>query len=351
MTDLRRIPAAEDDSADVGRHRDLDPQCARVLKEWEKWSALEAMTVQALRARDVRGLRNLGGGLVEVAEVLDIVIPGPAGEIGARVYRPEDGVPVGILVWLHGGAWIMGSAKLFDDHACALAVASRCLVVSVDYRLAPEHPFPAGLEDCFAAVQWVADHRGALGAPEARIAIGGDSAGGNLAAVVTHRARDLGSPRLDFQLLVYPLMAFAVDTPSRNAFSQGYSEVGPDEPNWLELYLSDPSEATDPRVSPLFAESVADLPPALIVTAQMDPLCDEGEDYGRRLAEAGVPVQIRRYPGMIHGFMAYAGAIDLAADAFAEAGEAVRVALADDVPTMARTLRRALTRASSEAGS
>jgi len=265
-----------------------------------------------------------------VAHVDDRAIPSPAGEIPIRVYTPHGDGPFPALVFFHGGGWVICSLDSHDGICRALANGAGCVVVSVDYRLAPEHPFPAAPEDCFAATQWVATHAGELHADPARLAVGGDSAGGNLTVVVTQMAREHGGPTLAFQLLIYPAVDFRSDAgyPSMTDNAQGYL-LDKQAMDWFsDHYLRDEADRTNALASPMLASDLRGLPPALVITADYDPLRDEGEAYARRLQEAGVPVTVRRYPGMIHGFFGMTALFDRAKDAQAEAVAALRMAFA-----------------------
>jgi acetyl esterase len=241
----------------------------------------------------------------DVAAVEDRAIPGPAGDIPVRVYRPAGaaaGTP-GVLVFFHGGGWSIGSVDTHDADARSLANGTGAVVVSVEYRLAPEHPFPAGYDDAVAAVRWVADHGADLGADGSRLAVGGDSAGGNLAAAVSQALRDSGPP-LRFQLLVYPTVDLTLSHPSIEENGEGYF-LTKETMEWFRAnYLAGGADQRDPRVSPLHApaDALAGLPPALVVTAEFDPLRDEGEAYAESLRAAGVEVNLTRYDGVIHGF-------------------------------------------------
>jgi len=265
-----------------------------------------------------------------VARVENRTIPGPAGEIPIRVYTPHGDGPFPALVFFHGGGWVICSLDSHDGICRALANGAGCVVVSVDYRLAPEHKFPAAPEDCFAATQWVATHAGELHADPARLAVGGDSAGGNLTVVVTQMAREHGGPTLAFQLLIYPAVDFRSDAgyPSMTDNAQGYL-LDKQAMDWFsDHYLRDEADRTNALASPMLASDLRGLPPALVITADYDPLRDEGEAYARRLQEAGVPVTVRRYPGMIHGFFGMTALFDRAKDAQAEAVAALRMAFA-----------------------
>ena len=241
--------------------------------------------------------------VIPVREVHDLTVDGGQGPRPARLYRPstEDDRPRPVLVFFHGGGFVIGDLDTHDNQARRLCRDLDALVVSVDYRLAPEHPFPAAVDDCVAANRWVADHAGELGGDPGQLAVGGDSAGGNLAAVVAQRSRDEGQPTLAAQLLIYPVTD--VSTPeraSRVENAEGYLLTREDM-TWFEsAYLGD-GEPTHPMVSPLLGDLV-DLPPAVVVTAEYDPLRDEGDAYAQALRAAGVPVTHRRFDGLIHGF-------------------------------------------------
>jgi acetyl esterase len=260
--------------------------------------------------------------------VEDRRVPGPVGDIPVRVYTPAGAGPHAGVVYLHGGGWVLGTLDAYDVVCAPLARDVPCVVVSVDYRLAPEHRFPAAADDCYAAVRYVAEHAAEFGIDPARLAVGGDSAGGNLTAVVTQMAREKGGPRLAFQLLVYPATDAAMDTPSYRENGQGYFLTA-DLMAWFwNHYVPDAATRANPRVSPLRAGDWRGLPPALVITAEYDPLRDEGEAYAARLKAAGVPVTLTRYAGMIHGFFGFPGAIARGKDAIAEAARALRMTLA-----------------------
>jgi acetyl esterase len=264
-----------------------------------------------------------------VAVVRDLVAPGPHGPIPLRLYRPAAAPAAGTaaLVFFHGGGWVLGNLESHDGMCRHLAERSGCVVVAVDYRLAPEHKFPAPLDDAGAATAWVAAQAGALGLDPARIAVGGDSAGGNLAAALCLAARDAGGPAIAWQMLLYPATDFAMDTPSHRRFEEGHLLTRESMLWFRDHYLTSPEEAAAWRASPLRAASVAGLPPALVLTASHDPLRDEGEAYGRRLAEAGVPVTLWRVPGQIHGFLPMGKAIAASAAVLDRLAAALRTAL------------------------
>lgn len=254
-----------------------------------------------------------------VAFVENSQIPGPGGPLPIRIYRPNQRTPLPVLVYAHGGGWVLNDLDT-HDHVCrALANAAECAVVSVDYRLAPEHKFPAAAEDVYAAIDWVATHAASIGADRKRIAIGGDSSGGNLAAVAALMSRDRGGPALRYQLLVYPITDYSFDTRSYQEFAEGYY-LTRDNMIWFwQHYLADEADGAHPYASPLRAADLSSLPPALVITAQYDPLRDEGEAYARRLSEAGVEVALRRYEGMIHAFFGNAPKLDAGKEAIQEA--------------------------------
>jgi acetyl esterase len=272
----------------------------------------------------------------EVASVTDRTVPGPGGDLPVRVYVPAspDGVAAGegaaarpVLVWFHGGGWVIGDLETADGTVRAMANGAGTVVVSVDYRLAPEHPFPAAVDDALAAVRWVADNAAELGVDPARLAVGGDSAGGNLAAVVSQQLRDSG-PAIAFQLLVYPVTDAKLVLPSIDENGEGYFLEKETMQWFVHHYLGDGGR-DDPRVSPLAATdgALVGLPPALVITAELDPLRDEGEAYGERLGAAGVDVTVTRYDGVIHGFFSMRDMLPDGAAAIAEATTALRTTL------------------------
>jgi acetyl esterase len=289
---------------------------------------LYEMSLAEARAADLASIKADRGTAHPVGEVVPLRIPGPDGDLDARLYRPAgaSGEPLPILAYFFGGGWVLGNLETSDGICRRLCADAGCLVVSVAYRLAPEHPFPAAPRDCHAAVRWLAAHAGALGGDPARLAVAGDSAGGNLAAAVTLQAREAG-PALAAQVLVYPNVAYNADTPSMrdntDPFFFNRTSVG-----WYwGHYLADPADGADPLASPLRAADLSGLPPALVITAEYDPLRDEGEQYAERLRAAGVPVELARYDGMTHGFFTMTGALQAARAATARVAEYLRKAL------------------------
>jgi acetyl esterase len=288
----------------------LDPQlqAMRDQRERDNVPPLYAMSLAEARAADLASIRASGGEPEPVHEVVNLTIPGPGGELPLRLYRPASGRPLPALLYFFGGGWVLGTIDTADGVSRSLANSSGALVAVVGYRLAPEHPFPAAIDDCYATVRWVAEHAAEIGADPARLAVGGDSAGGNLAAAVALRARADG-PALAGQILVYPNTDQLADDESMRAADDPFLFNRHSVAWYRQHYLADPADAANPLASPLRAKNLAGLPPALVITAEYDPLRDQGEAYARRLAEAGVPVELSRYPGMAHGFFTMAGAV------------------------------------------
>lgn len=278
---------------------------------------METMTPQ--EARDGRATQPIAPPL-PLHEVRDI----DAGGVPARLYRPNDRTDLGLLVFFHGGGWVICDLDTHDGVCRALAAASGHAVLSVDYRLAPEHPFPAGLEDCTNATRWAHANAESLGCRADRIAVGGDSAGGNLAAVVAQ----LGVVPLVYQMLIYPVTDLTRDQPSYDENATGYFLTKNAMGWFIDHYLSGGGAAIDPRVSPLFAADhvVAATPPALVITAEFDPLRDEGNAYARKLADAGVATSHVQYNGMIHAFFSLGDFLDDGKSAQALAGTALATA-------------------------
>ena len=300
----------------------VDPQFAPMLAASETAPPLSEVPLQILRM-------GMGGPKPEdfqptpVAQVIDRTIPGPRGDIRVRIYRPHAEGERPIVLFMHGGGFILGDLDSHDEVARVISIQADCVTVAVDYRLAPEDPFPAAPEDCFAALQWTAAHAGEFGGDASRIAVCGDSAGGNLAAVMTLRARDEGGPAICGQVLIYPLTD-AVDADEFQPADDGklYFFKAKDGAYSNSLYLRDPAEARHPQASPMFAETVAGVAPALVLTAEYDPLCRQGEAYAARLKAEGVPVVQRRYAGAIHGFVTMPA--PLAREALGEAASWLR---------------------------
>ena len=253
-------------------------------------------------------------------------LAGPGGDLPVRIYIPFGKGPFPVVLYFHGGGWVIGGIESSDGLCRSLANASGCIVVSVDYRLAPEHPFPAAVDDAFYATLWAAENASSFGGDPSRIAVSGDSAGGNLAAVVAQIARDRGKPAIGFQLLIYPVTDGACDTPSYSENAEGYF-LTRDAMQWFwNHYVPKEADRSQPYASPLRASNLAGLPAALVITAEFDPLRDEGERYAEGMRTAGTPVQLTRYDGMIHGFFAMSAIIDQGRTAIQQSAAALRTA-------------------------
>ncbi|WP_341912800.1 alpha/beta hydrolase [Ferrovibrio terrae] len=296
--------------------------------------------VSTLTPPDARQLYKETRGAVtpeppEVSELDNIAAPGPHGPIPLRYYRPagvDKREPIPVLVFYHGGGWVIGDLDTHDVVCRSLANEARCAVVSVDYRMGPEHKFPAAVDDAYAAAHWVAGEAKSLRIDADRLAVGGDSAGGNLAAVVALMARgkrkdgDATAPKIGYQLLIYPATDMHMDTQSHKSFAKDHL-LTRDSMDWFQLqYLNGTADRDDWRASPLRAKSLAGLPPAYVLVAGHDPLRDEGEAYAVALKQAGVPVVFREFPGQIHGFVVLGKVIPQATQAIAEMGTALKLA-------------------------
>jgi acetyl esterase len=268
-----------------------------------------------------------------VDAVVDRRVPGPAGEVPVRIYSPAGAGPdpLPALAWFHGGGWVFGSLDSADFICRRIANRAGCRVISADYRLAPEARFPAAVDDCFAVTSWIARHASDLQLDADRIAVGGDSCGGNLAAVVAHLARDHGGPPLAFQALVYPATDHSFDTRSYRDYGDGFF-LTTHAMMWLwEQYLGEGGDGSSPLASPLRASTFAGLPPAIVITAEFDPLRDEADAYAARLRADNVAVELVRYDGQIHGFFGNA-MIDDGIAALDRVSAAIRTALTESLP-------------------
>ena len=292
----------------------VDPQIQQVIDALaaSDFGPVHAQSPAEARAQYVRMIETRGIAPAPVGAIEDRSIPGPAGDLPVRIYRPDlDARTLPALVYFHGGGHVIGNLDTHDAVARNLCNGAGCIVVSVDYRLAPEHKFPAAAEDAFATVRWCAARGAEVGIDTRRMAVGGDSAGGNLAAVATLMARNAGGPAIRLQVLVYPVTDYACDTESYRTYSDGYGMLDARSMRWFrDHYLRGEADRLDWRAAPLRTGDLGGLPPALVLTAQCDVLHDEGEAYARRLRSAGVEVDHRDIPGMIHGFFTMAPAID-----------------------------------------
>ncbi|NHN59448.1 MULTISPECIES: alpha/beta hydrolase [Halorussus] len=280
-----------------------DPQIQAVLEQLDRLGMPDLSTLDPREARELFEEFRTSESSEEVAAVTDRTIPGPGGELPIRVYEPDGEGPHPVLVYFHGGGWVVGSIETHDGLCRRLTNAAGCAVVSVDYRLAPEHPFPAATEDAVAAVEWVAERGDEVGVDGDRLAVGGDSAGGNLAAVAALVARDRGGPDIARQVLVYPATSPSDDWPSTEENAEGYLLTRSEMEWFADQLFESPLDARNPYAFPLQACDHAGLPPATVVTAGFDPIRDEGAAYAEALADAGVDVTHRDYEGMIHGFI------------------------------------------------
>ena len=310
----------------------LDPDAQRVLELIRESGRPPYETLTPGEAREVyrAGRRILQPEPPEVAEVRDLRAPAPEGDIPLRLYRgigTERAAALPALIYFHGGGWVVGDLDTHDGICRLIANSARCAVISVDYRLAPEHKFPAAVDDAMSATEWIAAHAAMLGIDASRLAVGGDSAGGNIAAVVALIARERGAPRLRFQLLLYPATDFVTsDDPQRERF-EGFP-LNAVTMNWFrDHYLRGAGDYGDWRASPLRAPDLGGLPPAYVLTVGFDPLHAEGESYARRLQEAGIPVRHRHIAGQMHGFLNMGKIIAAAKPATEEAAAAVKAAL------------------------
>jgi len=240
---------------------------------------------------------------IELSSIESRRIPGPAGEIPVRIYHPHGAGVKPVLVYFHGGGWVIGTLDSYDATCRELAQGADCVVISVDYRLAPEHRYPAAPDDCYAALRWVTANAASLGVDARRLAVGGDSAGGNLSAVVSQMARDKGGPAIRFQLLIYPVTDADFTRRSYVDNAEGYLLTTASMHWFWDHYVPSKPQRAEPYASPIRAADLSGLPPAWVCTAEFDPLRDEGEAYAKRLQQAGVSTALTRFDGLIHGFV------------------------------------------------
>ena len=307
----------------------LDEEAAMVLELMRKAGrpSLDTLDPKAARAQADGLAEKSEIDAPEVARVVDGALPGPGGQIGYRRYWPKGATAKTLptLIYYHGGGFVIGTLETHDSSCRLLANVSLCQVIAIDYRLAPEHPFPAPVDDAAAAFRHIAANAAQFDTEADRIAVGGDSAGGNLAAVVCQTQRDAGGPMPSFQLLIYPATDNRNESESRRTLGDDYFLTTSLMKWFFDHYAPDGVDRTDPRVSPLFARDFAGLPPALVITAGFDPLRDEGKEYADRLMRAGVKVSHTNYPGSIHGFFSMTRFLKQGLRAIDEAGYALKV--------------------------
>lgn len=305
----------------------LDPQAIEFIKLMEALDLPPVTELTPEQARINAKKRPVYPG-PDVARVEDTHAPGPQGDVPLRVYTPFGEGPFPALLWIHGGGWVTGDLDMSDCTCRQLCAGAECIVAAVAYTLAPEARFPTQPEQCYQALQHVHQNAASLGGDPAKLAVGGDSAGGNLAAAVALMARDRGGPPLAFQLLVYPVTDRNFDTPSYIENATGYMLTRGAMRWYWDHYLRTEADARDPYAAPLQAKDLSRLPPALVITAEYDPLRDDGEHYARRLRHAGVPTTCTRYDGMIHGFFGRSAVMDKARLAVEQACRALSAAFA-----------------------
>jgi acetyl esterase len=322
----------------------LDPQAEALLKAMKDAGAQPFETMTPAEARVAAlAFKDLGGPPEDVESIEHIFIQGPTADLPAWIYRPRGGGGAGLpgLIYFHGSAMVAANISVCDSFSRALANRTGCVVVAVNYQKAPEHKFPIPMDDCYAATRWVFDKASVLGIDIRRIGVIGDSAGGNLAAAVTLRARDERGPRLAYQVLIYPAVQYGWDTPSAVAHAEGFLiHRATLEWSWTH-YVKNPTDGLNPYCAPLAAEDHSGLPPALIVCAEFDPLCDDGRNYADKLAAAGVPVKFRLYKGMIHGFLWMSGVLDQSKALLEEIGREVKATLGTSVNTNEEAVQQA----------
>ena len=301
----------------------VDPQAKQSLEQ--RAGAPAQHEVSPSEARAMQEAQTYLPG-PEIAAVEDLLAPGPHGDIPVRVYHPEGSGPFPVTTWFHGGGWVVGNLRTNDATCRTLAKQAETIVVSVDYRLAPEHKFPIPMDDCYAATCWVAKQAASFGGDPSRLAVAGASAGGNLAAGISLRARDEHGPSLVHQSLIYPVTDMDFNRPSYQENGEGYGLSYDTMRYFWDCYLSQEADAHNPYAVPMDAGDLSGLPSAFVLTAEYDPLRDEGEAYANRLRAAGVPTTQTRYDGMIHGFFNAGMPFDRTWDAIAEAAGELRKA-------------------------
>ena len=307
----------------------LDEQARAFLRQLQEANGPALSEMSPIEARDALAkLIELRGEPEPVGGISDLAIPGPLGDIPIRVYIPKGTGPFPALVYFHGGGWVVGDLEMVNAMCTMLTNRAGAVVVSVDYRLAPEHKFPAALTDCYAATRWVSVNAAEIGVDPRRIAVGGDSSGANLAAVVSTMARDEGTPDISVQVLFYPVTNMDFETASYRSNGADYYLTTESMKWFWGHYLESEDLGRDVRASPLLVKDASGLPPAFVVTAEFDPLRDEGEAYAKLLLEAGNDVAVKRYEGQIHGFVTLCGVMDKGKQAIEDAAARMRQAFA-----------------------
>jgi acetyl esterase len=304
----------------------LHPQVEALLAETADAPPFAALSVEEARAMTGM-MATLSGEQVAVGSVRDITIPVDGASIAARVYTPTGDGPFHVVVFMHGGGWVIGDLDSHDNVARTICRDADAVVVALDYRMGPEHRFPTAPNDCYAATRWIADPAGELGADASKLAVCGDSAGGNLGAVVSQMARDRGGPAIRFAALIYPAVDLTATGGSIEENAKGYF-LEKDDMDWFSgHYLRDDADRADPLASPALHPNLADLPACFITTCEFDPLRDQAEAYGARLQAHGVTATVKRYDGLIHGSASMAGVLDGGREMLADVCDRLRVAL------------------------
>jgi acetyl esterase len=307
----------------------LDPQVQSLLDQFAAPGQAPLNEIPVEEGRQVALLLATFDGEPEAVDTVeDRAVPGPGGEIPVRVYRPARTDPLPVVAWFHAGGAVVGDLETADRTCRKLANRSGALIVSVDYRRAPEHRFPAAVNDCWTVTRWIADHASELGGDPHRLAVGGDSVGGGFAAAVAQRAAREGAPALRHQLLVCPFLDMTLQHPSMDEYADGYLVTKVLIGWFADHYLGPDGDPTDLRASPLLAPGPTGCAPATIVTAEFDPARDEAIEYAKKLTGDGVPVVVDHYDGMIHIFFALGGVVDRAEEAMTRSAGALRAALA-----------------------
>ncbi|QGJ70219.1 Carboxylesterase NlhH [Planctomycetales bacterium 10988] len=303
----------------------LDPQAQALLAQQaaQKVPSPAEMTPEKARKLIAASIIALDAG-DEVAKVEDRTFMGPAGPVPIRIYKPHARAPYAAMVYFHGGGWVVGSLETHDAVCRSLANQGKIMIIAVDYRLAPEHRFPAAVEDAYAATEWVLENTDQLNINPKQVMVGGDSAGGNLAAAVTLMYAHRGRSPLAMQFLAYPICDYNFETPSYEAYADGYNLTRGMMKWYWDHYLPTPQQAKHPFVSVLQAEKLDGVPPALILTAEYDPLRDEAEAYAEKLKAAGIPVTLKRYNGLLHGFLRQTKQIDRARHALVDIADVLQ---------------------------